>query len=107
MPRAFLVCIVSAVFLLCGSAVPGAEAQRQAVTASVDLSASRHPVSQGIYGVNGLPTAAMSRYIGSTRMGGGDPTTVYNWHVDADNAGVIHTSAPPSSTVYAAHTLPA
>ena len=59
----------------------------QSAIATVDLSSERHPVSRGIYGVNGLPGAGMSAYVGSMRMGGGDPTTVYNWRIDADNAG--------------------
>ena len=58
----------------------------------VDVSSSRHPVSHAIYGTNffgGIETspAFTNRWIGSTRMGGGDPTTVYNWRIDADNAG--------------------
>ena len=49
------------------------------VVASVDLTADRHPVSDAIYGTNGAPTYMTNGNItGSTRMGGGDPTTVYN-----------------------------
>ena len=55
---------------------------------TIDLSSDRHPVSDGVYGVNGIPADMLTeRLVGATRMGGGDPTTVYNWRIDADNAG--------------------
>ena len=99
MARAFLICVVPALLALCATAalLPLTAAQRQlSAAASVDLTSARHAVSQGIYGVNGLPTAAMTHSIGSTRMGGGDPTTVYNWstasprtHTKSDNTPLI------------------
>ena len=80
---ALLVALLAA--LLTSSA---AAAAPLSVSAQVDLSLGRHPVSQAIYGTNGAPEYMIQNNLtGSTRMGGGDPTTVYNWKIDADNAG--------------------
>jgi len=61
-------------------------------TASIDLSVNRYHVNDGIYGMNFMydevPSDAITDgLVGATRSGGGDPTTVYNWRIDADNAG--------------------
>ena len=63
-----------------------------AASVLVDVASSRRPVSAAIYGTNffgGVESspAFTGGWVGSTRMGGGDPTTVYNWRLDADNAG--------------------
>jgi len=60
--------------------------------AKVDLAVNRHPVSDGVYGMNFMYDEVPSDslvlgLVGATRSGGGDPTTVYNWRIDADNAG--------------------
>lgn len=59
---------------------------------AVDVSASRHPISPDIYGMNSYSvTAADGAFhtevrVPVTRMGG-DAATRYNWKVDASNAG--------------------
>ena len=69
-------------FALCVTA-SASVAARVAVPAVVDLTADRHPVSSAIYGTNGAPDYMTEGNItGSTRMGGGDPTTVYNCHTN-------------------------
>lgn len=58
----------------------------------MDVSASRHPISPDIYGMNSYSvTAADGAFhtevrVPVTRMGG-DAATRYNWKVDASNAG--------------------
>ena len=85
---ATLLCLLSAPRV--SSTAPPAPSASESVL--VDVSSSRHRVSDAIYGTNffgGIATspAFTSGWVGSTRMGGGDPTTVYNWAIDADNAG--------------------
>jgi hypothetical protein len=61
----------------------------QALTLTVDASASRHPISPEIYGIAnyGLDaTFAKEIQVGNIRWGG-DGTTRYNWQVDSSNSG--------------------
>jgi hypothetical protein len=80
--------LLSSLLLVLAAGVPSIEGRSASVSAVLDVSRDRHPVSAGIYGTNGAPEYMVNgRITGSTRMGGGDPTTAYNWRIDADNAG--------------------
>ena len=87
-----VVFLVLASLVLSVSCVNSAPSVAASVSVTVDVSTSRHSVSAAIYGTNffgGIASspAFTSGWVGSTRMGGGDPTTAYNWRLDADNAG--------------------
>ena len=80
--------LLPSALLVLVACVQSVAARSASVSAVLDLSRDRHPVSSGIYGTNGAPDYMVNgRITGSTRMGGGDPTTAYNWRIDADNAG--------------------
>src|SRR5580704_8944703 len=80
--RAFLLFTCT---VICGSQV----ALAQAPTLSVNVTASRHPISQEIYGIAnyGLDANFAKEIQVPNIRWGGDGTTRYNWQVDSSNAG--------------------
>ena len=57
----------------------------QTVTISVDASADRHPISPLIYGVAYGDAFTLADLNSPLNRQGGNPTTRYNWQVNADN----------------------
>src|SRR5580693_1979591 len=80
--RAFLLFTCT---VICGSQV----ALAQAPTLSVNVTASRHPISPEIYGIAsyGLDANFAKEIQVPNIRWGGDATTRYNWLVDSSNAG--------------------
>jgi len=58
-----------------------------AARAHVDEAKSTHTISDGIYGVSGLPREKLIEYRIPITRWGGNPSTRYNWQLDVDNAG--------------------
>jgi hypothetical protein len=56
------------------------------VTVSVDPNADRHPVSEGIFGMNFGTAAQMARLKVPVRRWGGNSVTRYNWETDTHNS---------------------
>lgn len=74
--------------LICGSQLLPAQSG-SAPTLSVDASASVHPISPQIYGIDNYvldPTFAKEIQVPNVRWGG-NTTTRYNWTVDSTNQG--------------------
>ena len=75
------------VLMVCGGQL--LQAQSGAPTLGVDASASVHPISPQIYGIDNYvldPTFAKEIQVPNVRWGG-DTTTRYNWEVDSTNQG--------------------
>ena len=60
-------------------------AQNPAVTVTVDVQANRHPINPNIYGINGGDTPTLQALNAPLNRYGGDPTSRYNWQLNADN----------------------
>jgi hypothetical protein len=74
--------------IVCGSQLLPAQSGG-APTLGVDASASVHPISPQIYGIDNFvldPTFAKEVQVPNVRWGG-DDTTRYNWEVDSSNQG--------------------
>ena len=67
---------------LCGGAV---RAQNSAVTVSVDANANKHAINPNIYGIAYGTTAVLSDLNAPLNRQGGNPTSRYNWQINADN----------------------
>jgi len=79
---------ILAINLLILLALQPSWAANPAVVVTVDAQANQHAINPNIYGINGgdAPTlqalnAPMNRY-------GGDPTSLYNWELNAGNQGI-------------------
>src|SRR5437660_7814506 len=55
------------------------------VTIQVDAASNRHPISPLIYGTAYATTAQLLDLNASVNRYGGNPTTRYNWQLNADN----------------------
>ena len=75
--------VVGALFLVVARAALAAPAP----ALTVDVSASRHPISDDIYGMNFADGALGKELRVPVDRWGGDATSRYNWQVDASNAG--------------------
>lgn len=72
-----------------------------AVTIDVDAAANRHPINPLIYGTNYATTAQLLELNSPLNRQGGNPTTRYNWQLNADNRAndwYYESIAYPSST---------
>jgi hypothetical protein len=54
---------------------------------TVDATASRHPISPLIYGVNFAPARVLADLNAPVNRSGGDNVSLYNWQLNARNAG--------------------
>jgi uncharacterized protein (TIGR03437 family) len=62
-------------------------AQQAAPTLAVDASASRHPISPYVYGINEYADSGLDSIMRiPLRRFGGDATTSYNWQIDVSNS---------------------
>jgi hypothetical protein len=64
-----------------------AQAQNPAVTVNVDAAASRHAISDDVYGLAYATPAILSDLRVSLHRLGGNNTSRYNWQLNADNRG--------------------
>ena len=72
--------------LMLGSIVGNANVVTpQSVTIAIDASANRHPISPLIYGTAYASTAQLLDLNAPLNRYGGNPTTRYNWQLNADN----------------------
>jgi len=62
-------------------------AHAETVTVSVDAEADRKPISPLIYGLNFATTAQLADLNVPLNRSGGDSATLYNWRINARNAG--------------------
>jgi PKD repeat protein len=60
-------------------------AQNPAITINVDANLNRHPINPLIYGVAYADAAALNDLNAPSNRQGGNPTTRYNWQLNADN----------------------
>jgi Glycoside hydrolase family 44 len=67
--------------------VVSAHAQNPAITISVDVAVSRHPINPNIYGIAYATTAQLNDLNAPLNRNGGNSTTRYNWQLNADNRG--------------------
>jgi len=74
--------MMHALVLLLGAAVASA-----APTLSVDVNASRHPISDDIYGMNFCSEGLAQELALPVNRWGGNATSRYNWQVNVSNAG--------------------
>jgi PKD repeat protein len=81
-------------------------AQNQAVTVTVDVSASRRPINPAIYGVAYATTSQLLDLNTPVHRYGGNNTSRYNWQLNADNRGadwyfqsIAESSATPGQRV--------
>ena len=81
-------------------------AQNQAVTVTVDVSASRRPINPAIYGVAYATTAQLLDLNTPVHRYGGNNTSRYNWQLNADNRvadwyfqSIAESSATPGQRV--------
>jgi Glycoside hydrolase family 44 len=77
--------LAAAVALGLGLAAAGAPLAAQPVTIAVDASADRHPISSLVYGVAYGDAFTLADLNSPLNRQGGNPTTRYNWQVNADN----------------------
>jgi hypothetical protein len=66
---------------------PGARAADVPVAIAVDAGQDRHPISPLIYGVNFGTTAQLIALGAPLNRSGGDDASLYNWRLNARNAG--------------------
>jgi hypothetical protein len=69
-----------------GAGTPSPAAPAGTVRFAIDSTASRHPISPFIYGMNQVDWAGRSRGLRLSRLGG-NRWTAYNWENNASNAG--------------------
>ena len=68
-------------------AATSAQAQNPAATVTVDANANRRPINPLIYGMAHASTAQLTDLNVPLNRSGGNPTTRYNWQLNADNRG--------------------
>lgn len=86
-----------ALFVVLGPVIAGA----QSVTISVDVNRDRKPIDPRIYGLAYATSAQASDLNATLNRRGGNPTSRYNWTLNADNRGVdwfFESLAYPSAT---------
>jgi hypothetical protein len=65
--------------------VPFTQAQNPPVVINVDANAGRHPINPYVYGLAYASSASLSDLNVPLNRSGGNPTSRYNWQINADN----------------------
>ena len=73
--------------LLMAGILLASAAQAQPVTIAIDAEAGRRPISPLIYGVNFATAEQLADLNAPINRTGGDSASLYNWKIDARNAG--------------------